>query len=377
MQLSITKTYRLEGYKMKIPFSTFDFMHKEIREEMLNKFAEVYDKGWFIQGDECAKFEEEFAEYCNVKYCVGCATGLDAIYLILKAMGIGAGDEVIIPSNTFIATALAVTYAGATPVLVEPDIETFNLTEKGIEEAITKNTKAIIAVHLYGQTADMDPIIQISNKYNLKLIEDAAQAHGASYKGKKAGGFGDAAAFSFYPGKNLGALGDGGAVVTNNQDLEMKIRALGNYGSVEKYNHVYKGTNSRLDEVQAGLLRIKLKYLDNTTAFRINVAEKYLKLLTNPKVILPKVGEDRTHVWHIFPVMVENKKEFVEYLGNKGIGTVQHYPIPINKQKAYEIEDFGPFPIAEKISESEVSLPIFYGMTEEEIDFVISEINNY
>lgn len=362
---------------MKIPFSTFSEMHKEIREEVLSKFAEVYDKGWFIQGEECHKFEEEFAEYCGVKNCIGCATGLDAIYLILKAMDIGHGDEVIVPSNTFIATALAVTYAGAKPVLVEPDMDTFNLSDKGIEEAITEKTKAIIAVHLYGQTADMDPIIAIAKKHNLKLIEDAAQAHGATYNGKKAGSFGDAAAFSFYPGKNLGALGDAGAVVTNDDELAAKIRALGNYGSVEKYNHMYQGTNSRLDEVQSAILRIKLRNLDKTNASRISTAIKYLNGIKNTKVCLPSVGEHRTHVWHIFPVMVDDRPSFVKYLEEKGIMTVQHYPIPIHKQVAYKNENFGELPLAEKISASEVSLPLYYGMTDEEVEYVIDAINQY
>lgn len=362
---------------MRVPFATFDKLHSEMKEEMMKKFEEVYDKGWFIQGSECEAFEKEFAQYCGTDYCVGCATGLDAIYLILKAMNIGAGDEVIVPSNTFIATALAVSYVGAKPVLVEPDMETYNLGATGLEEAITDKTKAIIAVHLYGQTADMDPIIEIAKKHNLKLIEDCAQAHGATYKGRKTGTFGDAAAFSFYPGKNLGALGDAGCVVTNSEEIAKTVRALGNYGSIEKYNHAYKGTNSRLDEVQAGLLRIKLASLDKVNAFRDSVAQKYLEGINNPKVKLPVVGADRTHVWHIFAVFVQNKAEFKKYLSENGIGVVEHYPIAIHNQKCYEKDNLGTFPLAEEISSTEVSLPMYYGMTDEEIKYVIDVINNY
>ncbi len=362
---------------MRVPFATFDKLHGEMKEAMMKKFEEVYDKGWFIQGSECEAFEKEFAEYCGTDYCVGCATGLDAIYLILKAMNIGAGDEVIVPSNTFIATALAVSYVGARPVLVEPDRETYNMCADGLEDAITDKTKAIIAVHLYGQTADMDPIIEIAKKHNLKLIEDCAQAHGATYKGRKTGTFGDAAAFSFYPGKNLGALGDGGCVVTNNKEIADVVRALGCYGSVEKYNHEYKGTNSRLDELQAGLLRIKLASLDKVNEFRDSVAKKYLAGIKNPLVKLPVIGKDRTHVWHIFAVFVENKPEFKKYLADNGVGVVEHYPIAIHNQKCYKDDNLGKFPFAEEISNTEVSLPMYYGMTEEEIQYVIDVINNY
>lgn len=362
---------------MKVPFATFDRLHSELREEMVEKFEQVYDKGWFIHGSECEKFEKEFAEYCGTEYCVGCATGLDGIYLILRAMNIGAGDEVIVPSNTFIATALAVSYAGAKPVLVEPDRITYNLSGAGIEEAITERTKAIIAVHLYGQTAEMDEILAIARKHGLKVIEDSAQAHGATYKGKKAGNLGDAASFSFYPGKNLGALGDGGCVVTNDKELATKVKALSNYGSLEKYNHIYKGTNSRLDEMQAGFLRIKLGKLDEINEFRCYVADKYLKGIKNDKVKLPKVGKDRTHVWHIFAVFVENKPEFKKYLEENGVGFVEHYPTAIHNQGAYKDDNLGVFPFAEEIAATEVSLPMYYKMTDEEIDYVIDVINKY
>lgn len=362
---------------MEIPFSKFDVMHKEIKEEIINKFEEVYDNGWFIQGKECEAFEKEFAAYCGTKYCIGCSNGLDAISLSLKALGIGAGDEVIIPSNTFIATALAVSFVGAKPVLVDPDIDTFNLSKLGIKNAINSKTKAIIPVHLYGQAADMEEIINIANEYKLKVIEDCAQAHGAEYKGKKVGTFGDIAAFSFYPGKNLGALGDAGAIVTNNKKLADKVKMLTNYGSIEKYNHEIKGQNSRLDELQASFLRIKLRHLDEYSEFRNHVASKYLKGINNKKVKLPKIGENRTHVWHIFPVMTTNRNEFKLYLESNSIETVCHYPKPIYKQEAYIHDNLNSTYVAQIIADQELSLPLYYGMTDEEIEYVIGIINKY
>ena len=256
---------------MKIPFVSLQKMHQEISLEMKNKFSEIYDKNMFIQGQETALFEEEFAAYCGAKFCVGCGNGLDALYLILRAMEIGQGDEVIVPANTYIATGLAVSQTGATPVFVDVDFHTCNMNPDLLEEKITENTKAIIAVHLYGRAADMDSIHAVAKKHNLRVVEDAAQAHGALYKGRKIGTLSDAAGFSFYPGKNLGALGDAGAVVTNDEELALKIRMLGNYGSRKKYVHEFKGVNSRLDEVQAGLLRIKLKHLDQWNEDRKNI----------------------------------------------------------------------------------------------------------
>ena len=362
---------------MKIPFSTMEIMHKERRKERLEKFTKVYDKGWYIGGEECSKFEEEFAKYIGTNYCVGVGNGLDALRLALLSLNIGANDEVIVPSNTYIATALAVSYTGAKPVLVDPDINTYNLSEKGIEEAITNNTKAIIIVNLYGQSADMDEIIKIAKKHNLYIIEDCAQSHNSLYKGKKTGTFGDIGCFSFYPGKNLGALGDGGAVVTNNKKLADKIRAISNYGSSEKYKHIYKGINSRLDELQAGFLRIKLKKLDKYTKERQKIAEKYLKKIDNPKIILPTIGNDRTHVWHIFAIRCKTRSKLQEYLNEHGIGTNIHYPISIARQKAYKDDNLNDLPIAKKIADEELSLPLYYGMTDKEIDYVIDALNNY
>lgn len=364
---------------MEIPFVTFENMHKEIKQEVLEKFKKIYEKGWFIQGEEVEKFESEFAEYCGVKYCVGTGNGLDALFLTLKAYGIGEGDEVIVPSNTFIATALAVSYTGAKPIFVEPRLEDYLIDENLIEEKINNRTKAIVAVHLYGQTAEMRKINEIAKRHNLFVLEDSAQAHGAKLYGEKAGSLGDAAGFSFYPGKNLGALGDAGAMVTNNKELADRVRALGNYGSDYKYHHIYKGNNSRLDEIQAGFLRIKLKYLDKWNENRRAIAKKYLDGIANEKLILPKINDSCEHVFHIFAVRCEERKRFEEYLKSKGIGTNKHYPIPIHMQRAYSDLgcNEGAYSIAEQISKTELSIPMYYGMSDNEVDYVIDVINSW
>lgn len=364
---------------MNIPFVSFEPMHKEIQEEILSKFKEVYEKNWFIQGEEVKKFEEEFAAFCDTKYCIGCGNGLDALYLILRGYDIKEGDEVIVPSNTYIATALAVSYTGAKPVFVEPDINTYNIDPKLIEKAITKKTKAIMAVHLYGQPADMDEINNIAKKYNLKVIEDSAQAHGSLYKGKKVGSLAHASGFSFYPGKNLGALGDAGAVVTNDKELGDKIRAIANYGSDKKYNHIYKGTNSRLDEVQAAFLRIKLRNLDKWNEERIKIAKKYNDGINNPNIIKPLEADYAKHVWHLFVVKTQKRDEFQQYLNANGIGTTIHYPIPMHLQGAYEELKIskGTLPLAEEIADEVISLPVWYGMKDEEINYVIDRVNSW
>lgn len=365
---------------MNVPFVSLETMHYEIKNELNNAFESVMSKNIFIQGEQCEQFEKEFATYCNVKYCIGVASGLDALYLILKALDIHQGDEVILPSNTFIATSLAISYAGAIPVFVEPTLETYNIDVRRIEEKITSNTKAIIAVHLQGRPADMDMINAIAKKYNLKVIEDAAQAHGSTYKGKKVGSLSDAAGFSFYPGKNLGALGDGGCITTNNKQLADKIRALGNYGSDYKYHHIYKGTNSRLDELQAAFLRVKLKYLDRWNLNRQNIAERYLNRITNPLINLPlKSSKEFTHIYHVFVIRCKFRDDLEKYLNNKNISTVKHYPIPIHLQKAYQDLNIkeGDLPIAEEISKTVLSIPMYYGMKEEEIEYVINSLNNF
>lgn len=365
---------------MNIPFVDFASMHKEIRSQLDEAYNRVMDSNYFIQGTECVMFEKEFAEYCDAKYCIGVANGLDALYLILKAMDIGIGDEVIVPSNTFIATALAVSYTGAVPVFVEPDISTYNIAVDKIEEKITDRTKAIIAVHLQGRPADMDEINNIAYKYGFKVIEDAAQAHGTKYKGKKVGTLSDAAGFSFYPGKNLGALGDGGCVVTNNKELADKVRALGNYGSDYKYHHIYQGTNSRLDELQAAFLRVKLRYLDKWNECRRKVAKKYLEGIKNDAIILPiDLTGDYDHVYHVFVIRCEKRDELEAYLKDNGISTVKHYPIPMHMQKAYESLNIpeGSLPVAEKISDTVLSIPMYYGISDEQVSYVIEKINAF
>ena len=378
---------------MKIPFVSFLPMERELGDGLRAAFDRVLGRSWYIEGEEDKAFEQAFAEYCGTDYAVGVGNGLDALYLALKALGIGHGDEVIVPSNTYIATALAVTYTGARPVFVEPDIRTYLLDPARLESAVTERTKAVMPVHLYGQVCDMDPIMEFARKHGLFVVEDCAQAHGAEYKGKKAGTFGDAAGFSFYPGKNLGALGDAGAAVTNNKELADKIRALGNYGSDYKYHHIYKGNNSRLDELQAAFLSVKLPELDRMNEERRRIAERYSAGIRNPQVILPYVSPDALPVWHIYAIRVEEpengsgeaeaagmlRDEMAEYLAEKGIGTNKHYPIPMHLQECYrdlEIPE-GALPLAEKISRTELSLPMYYGMTDEEIDYVIDMINAF
>lgn len=365
---------------MKVPFVSFENIHNQINDEIIAKFSEVYHKNYFIQGHELKTFERDFAAYCDSKYAIGTGTGLDALYLILRAMEIGVGDEVIVPSNTFIATALAVSYTGATPVFVEPNIDTYTINPAFIEEKITEKTKAIIAVHLYGRAAEMDLINAIAKKYNIKVIEDAAQAHGALFKGKKVGSLSDAAGFSFYPGKNLGALGDGGAVVTNDEKLAKKVRMLGNYGSDVKYYHVYQGTNSRLDEVQAAFLGIKLRYLDAWNENRNMIAIRYLDGIKNPMIKLPIKGDcEFFNVWHLFVIRCDRRDELKKYLNDRGVETVEHYPIPMHLQEAYaDLKmNSGDLPIAEKISDTVLSIPLYYGMDENQVQYVINILNNF
>lgn len=364
---------------MNVPFVSFKLMEEELNEELRSAFKRVFERSWYIDGEEDKMFEKAFATYCDTKYCIGCGNGLDALMLSLKALGIKDGDEVIVPSNTYIATALAVTYVGATPIFVEPDIRTYNLDPTKIEEKITKKTKAIIPVHLYGQPCDMNPIMEISRKYNLFVIEDCAQAHGATYYGKTIGSFGHAAGFSFYPGKNLGALGDAGATVTNDKILSEKIRALGNYGSHYKYHHIYKGNNSRLDEIQAAFLSAKLPHLDRMNNERRRIAIRYLNEIKNSKILLPFVLEGTNPVWHIFSIRCEQRDNLAKFLEENGICTNKHYPIPMHLQRCYEdlgIKE-GELPIAEEISNTQLSLPMYYGLTDEQITFVINKINEF
>lgn len=362
-----------------VPFLDLKAPHAELREELRQAFDRVLDSGWFVHGSEVQQFEEEFANYNGTEFCVGVGNGLDALHMILRAYGIGSGDEVIVPSNTFIATWLAVNQAGAKPVPVEPDIRTYNIDPNCIEPAITSRTKAIIAVHLYGQPADMDAINAIARKHSLKVIEDAAQAHGAMYKNKRVGSLGDAAGFSFYPGKNLGALGDGGAVTTNDAELAEKIRTLSNYGSKVKYRHEVMGFNTRLDELQAALLRVKLRYLDIWNECRKSIAGTYLSELIQCNFILPYVSNDLDPVWHLFVIRTAHRNNLQAYLLEQGINTMIHYPIPPHLQNAYNEAGHlrSNLPIAEKLSSEVLSLPIGSHMDDSQIEYVLKVIKQF
>ncbi|MFH1616610.1 MAG: DegT/DnrJ/EryC1/StrS family aminotransferase [Planctomycetota bacterium] len=361
-----------------IPFLDLRPQHNEVRDEVLLAIKGVIDSGWYILGPQVEAFEKEFAEYCGVKYCVGVGNGLDALHMILRGYEIGKGDEVIVPANTYIATVLAVNYAGATPVFVEPDERTYNINPALIEKAVTPRTKAILCVHLYGQAADMDPIATIAAKYRLKIIEDAAQAHGAVYKGQKAGSLGDAAGFSFYPGKNLGALGDGGCVTTNDSGLAEQIRSLRNYGSVKKYYNTYKGFNTRLDEMQAAVLRVKLRHLDKWNSERRRIAGIYVDGLKNSKLIIPFVPDFTEPVWHLFVIRSPDRDKIQSRLNDAGIGTLIHYPIPPHLQEAYKDMALaeGAFPITEKIANEVLSLPIWIGLAENDVGYILDVINS-
>lgn len=364
---------------MKIPYLDLMRIHIPLKENLDFAYQRVMKNENFIHGEFCRDFEEKFGAYCGSKYCLGVGNGLDAIRLILQGYHIGRGDEVIVPANTFIATILAVSEVGAAPILVDADRETYTIDVSKIEERITERTKAIIAVHLYGKVANMKEINKLGKKYNLKVIEDAAQSHGAMSNLKKTGVLGDAAAFSFYPGKNLGALGDGGAVTTNDYELAKEIEKLRNYGCVEKYVHEIKGCNSRLDELQAAFLLVKLDYLDDWNEERRKIAKLYQNNISNKKITLYKNVNMQENVFHIFPLLVKNRKEFISYLNNKGIGTNIHYPIPIFEQKAYKElkKEQYLFPVTSQICREEVSIPLYPYMNESEIKYVIDVINNY
>jgi dTDP-4-amino-4,6-dideoxygalactose transaminase len=364
-----------------IPFLDLKKINAQYQIELKEACARVIDSGWYILGNEVAEFETEYAAYCETEHCLGVANGLDALILILRAyMELGVmqrGDEVIVPSNTYIASILAISENGLTPVLVEPDINTYNLDPKLIEQAITPKTKAILTVHLYGQVTGMDEINAIAKTHQLKVIEDCAQAHGALYKGKKVGSLGDAAGFSFYPGKNFGALGDGGAVTTNDGELANTIAALRNYGSHEKYKNLYKGMNSRLDEIQAAMLRVKLAYLDKEIKARQAVAKAYLQNITNPELELPIVEDVKAHVWHLFVIKTTQREQLVNYLAENGVQTLIHYPIPPHHQDAYKEWNDESFPISERIHEQVLSIPISPTITDSNINEVIAALNSF
>ena len=364
-----------------IKFLDLKEINAQYREELIEATTRVIDSGWYIQGAEVNAFEQEFAAYCGAKHCIGVANGLDALTLILRAykeLGkLKEGDEVIVPANTYIASILAISENKLKPILVEPDEQTYNLDPTLIEKAITPNTKAIMAVHLYGQLADMPTINAIAKKHGLLVIEDSAQAHGASIKGRKAGNWGDASGFSFYPGKNLGALGDAGAVTTNDDELAQTIRALGNYGSHKKYENLYQGVNSRLDEMQAALLRVKLRYLNKEMQQRRHVAKTYIKGIHNAKIQLPVWHNEEQHVFHLFAIRSAERARLQSYFAEQGIQALIHYPIAPHQQEAYK--DWGDlsFPKTEAIHNEVLSLPISPVMTNDEIQQVITAINRY
>lgn len=360
-----------------IKFLDLHKINERYREEIDDRIKQVLDSGWYLLGKQDEQFEKNFASFCGVKHCIGCANGLDALNLVIKAYGFGTGDEIIVPANTYIASILAISENGCTPVLVEPDINTYNINPNLIEEKITSKTKAIMVVHLYGQAVQMDKIWELAKKYNLKIIEDSAQAHGAYYQGKRVGSLGDASGFSFYPGKNLGCLGDGGCITTNDDELAKKIRAIANYGSDYKYHHIYKGINSRLDEIQAGILDVKLQYLDKDNAKRREIAKYYRENIKNPKIVLPQCKNEDSHVWHIFAIRTKDRNALIKHLEDNDIQTNIHYPTPPHKQGAYsELENLD-LPITEEIHKTILSLPISPVMTDEEIQKVVEVVNEY
>lgn len=368
-----------------IPFLDLKNINQQYRTELIEACTRVIDSGWYIGGNELEKFEQNFAEYCGTKFAIGVANGLDALILTLRAwkeLGwLKDGDEVIVPSNTYIASILAITANNLEPVLVEPDIKTYNIDISKIEEAITSRTKVILPVHLYGQLAEMPAIIKIANKHNLLVLEDSAQSHGATINGKKAGNWGDASGFSFYPGKNLGALGDAGAVTTNNEELAQMLRALRNYGSHEKYKNLVPGVNSRLDEIQAAMLDVKLEFLDQEIEHRRKIASLYLEKINNPLIELPlsniNAEKYQQHVWHLFVIRTEYRETLQNYLAENGVQTLIHYPIPPHKQEAYKEWNDLSYPISEKIHLEVMSLPIGPALSLEDVEKVIQLCNYF
>ena len=364
-----------------IQFLNLKRINERYKAELVAAFERVIGSGWYILGNECLSFEKQFAEYCGTRYAIGVGNGMDALMLIMmgyKELGLMRdGDEVIVPANTYIATILAITYCGLVPVLVEPDIKTYNADPDLIEERITDKTRAILVVHLYGRIGYSENIGSIAKRRGLKVIEDSAQAHGALFAGRRSGNLGDASGFSFYPGKNLGALGDAGAVTTNDEGLYRVIQALRNYGSHKKYENLYKGVNSRLDEVQAAFLSVKLKYLDNENERRREIAETYLAKIKNTKIILPICQDRRAHVWHLFVVRTDKRIALQEHLLSNSVQTLVHYPIPPHKQAAYREWNTLRFPITEEIHRTALSLPLDVSMTEEEIIRVVEACNSF
>lgn len=363
---------------MKIMPNRLDRGFYMFQNEYEEKALEVLRSGWYVLGKEVSNFEEEFSNYVGAKYCIGLASGLDALWIAFRILGIGKGDEVIVQGNTYIASVMGITINGATPVFVEPD-EYYNIDASKIEEKITDKTKAILVVHLYGQAANMQKIMEISKKYNLRVVEDCAQSHGACYDGKTTGTFGDIGCFSFYPSKNLGAYGDGGAIVTNDAEIANNVKIFRNYGSEKRYYNKVVGANSRLDEIQAGLLRVKLKHLKELEQERIVLCERYLDEIKNENIALPKIRDKSTHIWHQFVIRTEKREQLISYLEQKEIGTIIHYPIPPHLSEAYQYLHIkkGTLPITEQYADTVLSIPLYNGMTEEEQKRVIDALNAF
>lgn len=363
---------------MEIPQNRLDRGYWKYKAEFDKKIIDVLESGWYVLGKEVALFEEEFAKYTGADYCVGLASGLDALWLAFRILGIGEGDEVIVQANTYIASVMGITINGAVPVFVEPT-EFYNIDYKKIEEKITSKTKAILVVHLYGQATNMQEILHLCNKYNLRLVEDCAQSHGALFDGQMTGTFGDIGCFSFYPSKNLGAFGDAGAIVTNNKKIAEDFKIYRNYGSEKRYYNKVVGANSRLDEVQAGLLRVRLNHLSELTEERIALAKKYQEGIINPQIIKPETDDRCTSVYHQYVVRTRKRDFFQSYLMEHGVGSIIHYPIPPHLSEAYQNLDHhaGDFPITEEYADTVLSLPIFNGMTAKEQDYIIQLINDY
>jgi dTDP-4-amino-4,6-dideoxygalactose transaminase len=364
-----------------IPFLDLKVINAQYRDELVDACARVIDSGWYIDGTELEQFEQQFANYCGTEFAIGVANGLDALVLTLRAwkeLGkLKDGDEVIVPSNTYIASILAISANNLTPILVEPCVDSFNIDPKKIETAITSRTKAILPVHLYGQLADMPAIMDVAKRHGLLVLEDSAQAHGASLDGKRAGSWGDASGFSFYPGKNLGALGDAGAITTSDKELADTLRALRNYGSHEKYKNLFQGVNSRLDEIQAAMLNVKLSHLDNEIAHRRKVANAYLEGLNNKAIILPTKENDSAHVWHVFVIRCERRDELQKYLADNGVQTLIHYPVPPHQQPAYKEWNDRIYPISESIHAEVLSLPIGPTLSIEDTNEIINAVNRF
>ena len=363
---------------MKIMPNRLDRGFFAYQEEFENKAIEVLRSGWYVLGKEVEDFEKEFAAYTGSRYCVGLASGLDALWIAFRVLGIGEGDEVIVQGNTYIASVMGITINGATPIFVEPD-EYNNIDASKIEEKITEKTKAILVVHLYGQASNMEPIVALTKKYNLKLVEDCAQSHGARFNGQMTGTFGDIGCFSFYPSKNLGAFGDAGAIVTNDSEIEDAVRVFRNYGSEKRYHNKVVGTNSRLDEIQAGLLRVRLAHMDELIEEKQRICERYLRELRNEKIELPQIREGATHIWHQFVIKCEDREQLIDYLNERGIGSIIHYPIPPHLSEAYGYLGMkkGDLPITEKYANEVLSIPLYNGMEEEEVKYVIEAINQF